>query len=47
MIAENVLTQVDDDGFSSSMMKAIVDRMKDNDDIHKEDVCVADCLGRK
>ena len=44
MIAENVLTQVDDDG-SSSSMKAIVDRMKDKDVIHKEDACVTDRLG--
>ena len=46
MIAENGLTQVDADGLSTSM-KAIVDRMKDNDAIHKEDACVADRLGRQ
>ena len=46
MMADDVLAQVDDDGFSSSMMKAIVNWKKDKDAINKEDAYVTDRLGR-
>ena len=47
MMADDVLAQVDDDGFSSSMMKAIVNWKKDKDAINKEDAYVTDRLGRQ
>jgi hypothetical protein len=48
MIAVNMLTQVDADGFSLTMMKSILDHRKDNAvAVSKADKYVVTCLGQK
>ena len=47
-IAENIMSQVDDDGFSSPMLKSIVDyRVDKSCAILKKNGMVLDCFGRK
>ena len=46
-IAENILSQVDDDGFSSPMFRAIVGHRKNDNAVGKNDRYVQDRHGRK
>ena len=47
IIAENMLTQVDSDGFSLSLMEGIIDYKCDDSGIPKIDKYITNCKGAK
>ena len=46
VIAENMLAQVDDEGFSQTMMEALIDHKHDDTVIPMEDKCLITCTGQ-